>query len=244
MTSALARRPRTLFAAALLFAPLLSMPGCQGEGFECGRPVDGTSDVRRCDRSLEICVCATNSCARRVGPAASDDGDAGADADSSQADAVECESGFRYVEAPFARRAIAGQCVPPGHLNPSHDLRHDTPNGTLCPGAELPEARAGAAGTAGTGGTAGQSAGGSGGDPAGGTAGESAGGSGGDPTGGTAGESSGGTAGESSGGSGGTAGEDSGGSGGEAPRGGASGSAGESGSGGDGASSGNGEGGR
>jgi hypothetical protein len=223
---AVAKRPRTLFACALLLAPVLSMPGCQGEGFECGRPVDGTSDVRRCDRSLEICVCATNSCARRVGPAA-DEANAGAGTDGSPDPAVECESGFRYVEAPFARRAIAGQCVPPIALDPAHDLKHDTPSGTLCPGAELPEPRAGNAGAAGASGSAGESAGGSGGDAAGGTAGESAGGSGGDATGGTAGESA--------GGSGGTAGEDSGG---------ASGSGGEPGPGGDGASSGNGEGGR
>lgn len=134
--------------------------GCQGDGFECGRYVPGTDTVRRCDRSLEICVCATNSCARQVSPGDEQTGNAG----DSQGGAGEkepagtCKSGYRYVEAPFAKRALAGQCVPPLDLALVAPIKNDAPVGTVCAGVEVQSGVAGGGGTGaspGAGGTSG-----------------------------------------------------------------------------------------
>lgn len=73
--------------------------GCEQRGFECGTPLPTDPDViRRCDRPNEICVCATRSCAVQEVPR-----------DEAEMD---CSSGYRYVETPFADPDRAKQCVP------------------------------------------------------------------------------------------------------------------------------------
>jgi uncharacterized membrane protein YgcG len=57
-------------------------------GFECGKALDGDQDtIRRCGADHEVCICATNACARKH---------------------EACPSGFRYVAAPFAKRCVDG----------------------------------------------------------------------------------------------------------------------------------------
>lgn len=66
--------------------------GCSSDDFQCGLPVDGSEGtIRRCDRALEVCVCATNSCARRV-PTPTPKSDSGT-ADSGTADSGTGDSG-------------------------------------------------------------------------------------------------------------------------------------------------------
>ncbi len=177
-----ARASRASGVASLLALAVMGVDGCQGDGFDCGRPVGDSDVVRRCDRSLEICVCATNSCAKRVSTPPESDG--GVDAGTGSGG---CESGYAYVETPFAKREIAGKCVPPSDLELAPTIANDAPSGTLCPGAVLPPD----AGSGGTGGTSGGAAGG-GGTPDDGIAGE--------PSGGTSGSGSGGTSASGAGG--------------------------------------------
>lgn len=78
-----------LFVGALLSG----QSGCSKDGFQCGVALDSPANtVTRCSRPHEVCVCETNSCALSV-PAA------------------ECNSLLRYVDSPFARAELAGQCV-------------------------------------------------------------------------------------------------------------------------------------
>lgn len=71
---------------ALGFIVALGMCGCdEGEGFRCGESVSNGGSVRVCAAPQEVCICATQSCAR---PANTDEG---------------CASGYVYVERPFAR---------------------------------------------------------------------------------------------------------------------------------------------
>jgi hypothetical protein len=66
--------------------------------FACGTKLEDLAEVAVCDRDKEVCICASNSCARRL------------DVD------ISCDSGYRYVEAPFARRDLADTCVPLEHV--------------------------------------------------------------------------------------------------------------------------------
>lgn len=98
------------------------LAGCKQQGFECGTPASDDPDViTRCDRSQEVCICATRSCAKRVPvPEHPPSGlDAGVDA-AVDPDAI-CDSGLRYVEKPFAHKDWAGKCVPPEH-KPNDDV--------------------------------------------------------------------------------------------------------------------------
>jgi hypothetical protein len=144
-------------------ASVLSSSGCQQEaGFECGRQVPGTTTVRACDRALEVCVCATNSCAVKVGLLPQDrQGDAGGPSivagGGEAAQWGDClgpgEAGYRYAEAPYAREDLAGKCVR------AVDVRLDKLTYTkapACPGQVPPaEPTGGTAGAGGTGGSAG-----------------------------------------------------------------------------------------
>jgi hypothetical protein len=129
---------------------VLCLPACAEQGFECGREVPGQAGVfRRCDRAGEVCICATNSCARRVARSAGDAGaeDAGQTRANSrepgipEAEVEECPSGLLYVAAPFARPDLADKCVPEEHRQLS------TPAGVLsfaegeliCPGSPVTE---------------------------------------------------------------------------------------------------------
>ena len=86
---------RMTFLRVALAAASLSLSCRQEDGFFCGVGLEEAPEsFRQCDRPHEVCVCATNSCAKRV--ATSD-----------------CESGLRYVEAPYARNALAEHCVEP-----------------------------------------------------------------------------------------------------------------------------------
>lgn len=70
--------------------------------FECGVPVDGTATapIRSCTGSKLVCICATNSCAKR--------GDTEDD----------CKSGYRYVDNEFADPFYRGRCVDDEVLTP------------------------------------------------------------------------------------------------------------------------------
>lgn len=65
--------------------------GCEDtKRFQCGVPLDGDSSVTRaCDGPNEVCICWTHACARRQSP------------DHVKGEANYCESGFRYLDAPF-----------------------------------------------------------------------------------------------------------------------------------------------
>lgn len=85
----------------------LSLSGCEDEGFRCGRPRPG-GEAYVCDGFNEACICETGSCAR-VDTA--------------------CEgSGFRYLDRPFARSSLTGQCVTQGSFETAL-----APGATLCP---------------------------------------------------------------------------------------------------------------
>jgi hypothetical protein len=84
----------------VLGTALLSLCSCapSGTGFLCGVGLDEDPDViRRCDRPHEVCVCATNSCARRVEVT------------------EECTSGLMYVDVPFAADDLPGKCADEKH---------------------------------------------------------------------------------------------------------------------------------
>lgn len=77
---------------------LLSCTPSEGDGFQCGTPLPGDENtIRQCDAPHQACICATNSCAKSVA-------------------SKECETGFRYVDSPFANSKLRGKCVdtPPG----------------------------------------------------------------------------------------------------------------------------------
>ncbi len=64
----------------------------QGDGFQCGTLLPGSKDsYRQCDGPHEVCVCATNSCARR--------------------DASCEDTGLRYLDNVFAHKALRDVCV-------------------------------------------------------------------------------------------------------------------------------------
>lgn len=151
------RRPWA--SLALCSLPLLllagSVGGCQQEGFECGRVIAGTSTVRRCDRTLEICICATGSCAKQVedldnlpsGDAgtAGEGGEAGSPSSGPPSRELKCdkqhrcETGYRYVEAPFARKDLAGCCVPPLDMQLTPVVPSEEAPGPACLGVTIPE---------------------------------------------------------------------------------------------------------
>jgi hypothetical protein len=125
-----------------LCLPLLgwALGGCAESGFECGREVPGNSGTfRRCDRSNEVCICYTNSCARRV--AVTPDGGLPSSQPSPssapEAKVDTCPTGLEYVDAPFAHKDLKGQCVPQAHLDLSGELgiKSFADGELVCPGA-------------------------------------------------------------------------------------------------------------
>jgi hypothetical protein len=85
-------------AAVTLAAAFLFVACEQSDAFACGTPLaSDPAIVRSCSRPHEACICQTNSCAIA--------GD------------TTCPSGYRYVEAPFAKGALAGQCVMRAHVD-------------------------------------------------------------------------------------------------------------------------------
>lgn len=110
--------------------------GCAETGFECGREVPGkVGTFRRCDRENEVCVCHTNSCAKRVSQGAVSD-NASREGEAAQ---PTCPSGWLYVESPFARSNLAGKCVPQSHLQLSGDagLKDFSEGELICPGSPI-----------------------------------------------------------------------------------------------------------
>jgi hypothetical protein len=209
----------TLLRVALLAAApaAVSTQGCSQEaGFLCGRLIPGTSTVRRCDGADEVCVCATNSCAKRVGIIPGwRDGDGGGpplgvDGGGGEANWGEClgpgETGYVYAEAPFARDDLAGECVRAIDLRLGPIVKADAPE---CPGQIFPDPPSGGTNSGGSGGSGGSSGGGAGG--AGGEAGNGPGGGGAGGMSGASGEAgmSQGGAGAPNGGQGGVGGQDS-----------------------------------
>jgi hypothetical protein len=157
----------------------VSLQGCGQEGgFDCGREVPGTSTVRRCDGADEVCVCATNSCARRVGilPTARDgDGggaplsvDGGGAGDNWGGCLDPGETGYRYVDAPFARDGLAGNCVKAIDLRLGPIVTADAP---ACPGQVFPHEPSGGTNSGGAAGNGGGGVGGMSGAGTGGTGG-------------------------------------------------------------------------
>jgi hypothetical protein len=148
----------------LLAGPaLVSVQGCeQEEGFECGRQVPGTNTIRRCDGANEVCVCATNSCAVRVGILpTSRNGDGGGPPISVEGGGAgdnwgEClgpgETGYRYVDAPFARDDLKNNCVKAVDLRLGPIVMADAP---ACPGQVFPVEPSGGTSNGGAGGAAG-----------------------------------------------------------------------------------------
>ena len=73
---------------SLLFA------ACSPGNYECGTPVEGSTEIHECTRTGEVCICATHSCAK-------------------VADTKQCASGYEYVDSPFVQdEKIEGKCVP------------------------------------------------------------------------------------------------------------------------------------
>lgn len=86
-------------AWAIATAIVALATGCENteEGFACGRYLQGsTSDVRRCDRFTEVCICRTGKCAQLDAPR----------------DGGGCPSSYRYVDPPFGPSDNPGACVP------------------------------------------------------------------------------------------------------------------------------------
>jgi hypothetical protein len=124
-------------------ASVLVFSGCDPEeGFLCGRVAAGSNVVRTCDRALEVCICATNSCARKVGIPREQRGDAStagiAGAVTAGDEWGDCSgprmTGYRYSEAPFARDDLAGKCVPPSALRLGDIVPSKNAPGPACPG--------------------------------------------------------------------------------------------------------------
>src|SRR5690606_14828327 len=132
---------------SLAWLPLtVAFTSCTQPGFECGREVPGKPGTfRRCDRSNEVCVCYTNSCAKAVptaDPYAQRQSDAGDSSPLESASATDepptyCPSGYRYVEAPFAAASVANTCVEQWQLALSGDagLLDQAKGQLMCPGA-------------------------------------------------------------------------------------------------------------
>lgn len=197
-----------------LVLPLLTLGNCSSQdGFECGSPQRNNPDViGRCSRNLEVCMCATSSCAVQDRgqfrgpapedgtdepdpmPAAGGDGAGGAEpAPPTPAGSNICKSGYRYTDTPFANSTWANRCVPLVHLQTAIVGTQENP-GPMCPTVPPTPAVGGSAsgGASGSGGMSGTGgAGGEGGVGAGGVGGQG-GASGGEspsPTGGVSGES-------------------------------------------------------
>lgn len=100
-----------------LAAGLLAASSCGRGGFECGTYLDGDVDkIRACTRPGEQCVCATRSCAEEVSKKV-------------------CESGFRYVDAPFSNvgsKSAPRPCVDSEDLDSMINQREDL---KICPSA-------------------------------------------------------------------------------------------------------------
>jgi hypothetical protein len=110
--------------------------GCKQDSFECGTPSSSDPDViTRCDRALEICVCATRSCAKKEPLPPDSEPDAG-DMDGG-AGPSPCDSGFRYVDVPFANGTWAGECVPSSHVRTDNDFLESGERGQACDPAEV-----------------------------------------------------------------------------------------------------------
>ncbi|HET9934204.1 MAG TPA: hypothetical protein VFQ35_26060, partial [Polyangiaceae bacterium] len=140
----------------LAFTALLTH--CESDtGFACGTQLRKDSTIiQTCTRNLEICVCATTSCAKP--DLGLEDDSAGAAHASSK-----CESGYRYVEAPFADPGWAGRCVPKSHLREYPYVPNASNAGPLCPTLPYPVKGEGgtSSGGAASGGTGGMSSSGS-----------------------------------------------------------------------------------
>ena len=110
-------RLATRFASLLPFV----LCGCHEytpeNRFLCGTLVPGTDSVRRCAAPNEVCVCARNSCARRVEPSAA------------------CASGLIYRGVPFAEKAVQYQCADAFEAATALPLGSFSP----CPGLEPPD---------------------------------------------------------------------------------------------------------
>lgn len=134
---------------SLAWLPLaMGLTTCAQPGFECGREVPGKPGTfRRCDRSNEVCVCYTNSCAKAVPKAdpyskpklQSDAGDSSPPGSTPGTDEppTHCPSGYRYVDAPFAAASVANTCVEQWQLALSGDagLLDQAKGQLICPGA-------------------------------------------------------------------------------------------------------------
>lgn len=130
--------------AVLTIAIAMGGGACSSKGgYACGEgtPNNG-NEVRRCDGTDEACICATQSCARKtyamekVGNATGGGCPDGREPN----DGKVCDSGYRYLNAPFADETWAGCCVAPIHANPETIVANDAKSG-LCPGAlALPDA--------------------------------------------------------------------------------------------------------
>ena len=107
---------------------------CAEDGFACGRPLRGDSEkAQRCTAPLEVCVCATNSCARP--DFQTEDIDGGLESSMAEAEETEDEGPctLRYVDAPFARAEWAGRCVPEGHGTADEVLDQRDGANSFCP---------------------------------------------------------------------------------------------------------------
>jgi hypothetical protein len=128
----------------LLVIPILAVlpTSCEPDtGFACGTPQRHDDTViQTCTRNLEVCVCATASCAKRdiPGPV----GAGGAAADSAEL----CDSGYRYAEAPFADSAWADRCVPREHVEQFPLVPTSANPGPLCPTLPFPPSAHGGSG--------------------------------------------------------------------------------------------------
>ena len=105
MTSRARARPAEIWLALTLAVTATSVSACKQDGFKCGRELRGEDGIaQRCTGELEVCVCATSSCAVREL------------ADESKSVQEGCASGYRYLDKPFANDSWAKECVPKAHL--------------------------------------------------------------------------------------------------------------------------------
>lgn len=122
------------FAFGIAVIAATTVVGCKQDSFECGTPSSSDPDeITRCDRALEICVCATRSCAKKEAPGPDPEPDAG----KLDGGSGECDSGFRYVDEPFANETWAGECVPTSHLRTDDDYLESDERGQACDPGEV-----------------------------------------------------------------------------------------------------------